>query len=105
MGSGFSKKKKQAKEFQQQLTQMQTKMQQSEVTGSAGNGLVTLTLTGEHVLKDIKIKPECVDPEDIEGLQVLIKAAHEDATKKLNSQQMSGMPNLGPGMPDLSSFF
>lgn len=105
MGTGFSKKKKQAREFQQQLSQMQAKIQETEVTGSAGNGLVTLVMTGEHALKEIKIKPECVDPEDVEGLQVLIKAAHEDALKKLNEQQMTGLPNMGGGMPDLSRFF
>lgn len=98
MGTGFSKKKKQARMLQDQFMKLQTQMQQTEVTGSAGNGLVTLTLSGEHELKSIKIKPECVDPEDIEGLQDLIKAAYQDALAKLKS---SG-PQTMPGMPDLS---
>lgn len=104
MGSGFAKKKKQAKMFQEQINQLQHQMKQTEVTGSAGNGLVTLTLSGEHELKSITIKPECVDPEDVEGLQDLIKAAFADATKKLESQQVPGMPQLSGGMPDLSMF-
>lgn len=79
-------------------------MKETEVTGSAGNGLVTLTLTGEHDLKSIKIKPECVDPEDIEGLETLIKAAYNDANQKLSSQQMEGMPQMPTGMPNLSQF-
>lgn len=75
MGTGFSKKKKQAKMLQEQFSKMQTQMKETEVIGTAGNGLVSITLTGENELKQIKIKPECVDKEDIEGLEDLIKAA------------------------------
>lgn len=102
MGSGFAKKKKQAKAMQEQLSQLQSQMQKTEAIGSAGNGLVILTLSGEHELKSITIKPECVDPEDVEGLQDLIKAAHADAMAKLESQ--SPMPKMSGGMPDLSMF-
>lgn len=102
MGSGFAKKKKHARALQEQLTQMQTEIQKSEATGSAGNGLVTLILSGEHELKSITIKPECVDPEDVEGLQDLIKAAYADAAAKLMSQ--SPLPKMPGGMPDLSMF-
>lgn len=103
MGSGFAKKKKQAKMFQEQFSKLQTQMKETEVTGSAGNGLVTIVLNGENEIKSLKIKPECVDPEDVEGLEDLVKAAYNDACKKLKSQSTGGMPNL-PGMPDLSSF-
>lgn len=102
MGSGFSKKKKQAKMLQEQFSQMQSQMQETEVTGTSGNGLVTIVLSGEHELKEIKIKPECVDPEDVEGLEDLIKAAYKDATNKLKSQTPK-LPNL-PGMPNLGAF-
>jgi nucleoid-associated protein EbfC len=100
MGTGFSKKKKEAKLLQQQFAKMQDQLQKTEVTGVAGNGLVTLTLSGDGDLKHIKIKPECVDPEDIEGLETLIKAAHQDAQSKLQSQSIPGMPQL-PGFPGL----
>jgi DNA-binding YbaB/EbfC family protein len=104
MGSGFSKKKKQARMLQDQLSKMQTQMQDVEVTGAAGNGLVTLVLTGEGDLKQVKIKPECVDAEDIEGLEDLIKAAHADAQKKLKAQQMEGMPKMPANIPGLGGF-
>lgn len=104
MGTGFSKKKKQAKMLQEQLSRMQTQMNQIEVAGTAGNGLVTLTLNGDNELKQLKIKPECVDPEDVEGLEDLIKSAYGDALKKLKDQQSQNMPKMPPGMPDLSSF-
>jgi len=100
MGSGFSKQKKQAKMLKEQMMQMQSQMKQTEAVGTAGNGLVTITITGEHEMKSIKIKPECVDAEDIEGLEALVKAAYKDACSKLESQA----PKLGGGgMPDLSS--
>ncbi len=104
MGTGFSKKKKQAKILQEQLSQIQTQMNQVEVIGTAGNGLVTVTLNGENELKQIAIKPDCVDPEDVEGLQDLIKAAYGDALKKLKDKQSQNVPKMPPGMPDLSSF-
>jgi nucleoid-associated protein EbfC len=104
MGTGFSKKKKQAKMLQQQLSKMQDQMKDTEVTGSSVNGLVTLTLNGDNELKQLKIKPECVDPEDVEGLEDLIKAAYQDALQQLKAHQMEGMPSMPPGMPDLSQF-
>jgi len=101
MGTGFSKKKKQAKMMQEQLARMQDEMKNAEAIGSAGNGLVTITLDGEHAIKELKIKPDCVDPEDIEGLEDLIRAAHADALKKLNDKTQSGMPNLGGLLPGM----
>lgn len=100
MGTGFAKKKKQAKMLQEQFSKMQTQLKETEVTGTAGNGLVSLTLNGEHELKQIKIKPECVDPEDVEGLEDLIKAAYGDALNKLKSETSQDIP----GLPDLGSF-
>lgn len=100
MGTGFSKKKKQAKMFQEQFSKIQNQLQSSEAIGTAGNGLVTITLSGEQELKQIKIKPECVDPEDIEGLEDLIKAAYNDALQKIKAQS----PSMPSGMPDLSQF-
>jgi nucleoid-associated protein EbfC len=98
MGTGFSKKKKEARAMQEQFSKMQSELSKTEVVGVAGNGLVTITLTGDGDMKDLKIKPECVDPEDVEGLQLLIKAAHVDAQKKMKDKS----PTM-PGMPDLSS--
>ncbi len=96
MGSGFSKLKKQAKQFESQYAKIQEEMRALEVTGTAGNGLVTLVLNGEHELKDLKIKPACVDPNDIEGLQDLIRAAYTDAHEKIQAQSQQG---LGGGLP------
>lgn len=96
MGSGFSKMKKQARLMEQQLEQMKESMKNTSVTGSSGNGLVTITLTGDKEIKNIKIKPECVDKDDIEGLEDLIKAAYSDAAQKLSNENPSGLPGGFP---------
>ncbi len=104
MGSGFLKKKKQAKMMQAQFSHMQEelsqKLEQLEVTGTSGAGLVEITLNGSNEMKQIRIKPECVHPEDVDGLQALIKAAYKDACEKLKEQSD---PQVFAGMPDLSS--
>lgn len=101
MGSGFSKKKKEAKSFQEQMSKMQQELQTTEVTGIAADGLVAITMNGEGNLIKIKIKPECMDPEDIEGLETLIKMAHDDAQQKIQKQSSKSMPNLPSGLKGL----
>ena len=81
MGSGFSKMKKQARMMQEQFSQMQSTMEKTLVEGSAGNGLVTVTLNGAKMLKKISIRPECLT--DVEALQDLIIAAFENGAEKL----------------------
>ena len=68
-----------------QLSKIREQMQQTEVEGEAGNGLVKITLNGERQLKGIKIKPECVDPDDTEALEDLVTAAYSDALEKLSA--------------------
>lgn len=70
--------------MQDQFSQMKEKMETSVVEGSAGNGLVTVTLNGAKELKKIVIKPECAG--DVEGLQDLILGAFEDASSKISNQ-------------------
>jgi len=98
MGSGFSKMKKQARMMEQQIEKMREELKSTSVTGSSGNGLVTVVINGDKELQQIQIKPECVDPNDLEGLQDLIKAASDDAYLKL-SQQSQGGQSLPGGMP------
>lgn len=99
MGSGYSKMKKQAKMFQEQMAKMQEEMHNLEVTGSAGNGLVQITLSGDKEIKKLSINPECVDPEDIEGLEDLIIVAFKEASKKIEENS----PTSGMGGLDLGS--
>lgn len=93
MGSGFSKMKKQAKLLQNQFSQMQEELKQKIVEASSGNGLVKVKVNGAKELVEIKIKPECVDKNDIDGLQDLIIAAHNLAIEKIDEDlDQSNMP-------------
>ena len=95
MGSGFSKMRKQAKMMEQQLETMRAEMKNKKISGTSGNGLVTVTINGEKEILEIKIKPECVDVNDLEGLQDLIKAACDDAYSKVSDDSMGGLPSFG----------
>lgn len=96
MGSGYSKMKKQARMMEEQFGKMREEMKAKQLSGSSGNGLVTVIINGEKELQEIRIKPECVDPQDLEGLQDLIKAALQDAYQKAGEESDSP---LGSGMP------
>lgn len=95
MGSGFSKMKKQARQMEQQLEAMRSEMKTKMITGSAGNGLVSVTINGNKEPQSLKINPDCIDKNDVEGLQDLILAALQDAHQKLeaeNPEKQSGLP-------------
>ncbi|MCH9632515.1 MAG: Nucleoid-associated protein YbaB [Chlamydiae bacterium] len=92
MGSGFKKRKKQMQVLQEQLMQAQEEIKNKQVVGTSGGGLVSVTLSGEHEMLDVSIKKECIDPEDQDGLQDLIRSAYSDACKQLKDSEpdMSG---------------
>lgn len=86
MGTGFSRKKKEQQAIHARLQSMATSMENAQAEGIAGNGLVRLTLNGSMEMTHLAIQKECVDPEDIEGLVLLIRAAHEEARQKIQNQ-------------------
>lgn len=88
----------QAQAMQEQLERAQAELAGSEVTGTAGGGLVEATVTGTGELKSLVIKPEAWDPEDTETLADLVVAAVRDATGRamgLAQAAMPPMPELG----------
>lgn len=104
MGSGFAKRKKEARAMQESFQEMQKKLKETAFEGVAGSGLVTVTINGDHEMTKITIKPECVDKEDIEGLEDLIRAAYNQAAKKLQKESTSGMPGLPAGLGGFNPF-
>src|SRR3954469_4082064 len=97
---------KQAQKMQQQMMAAQAELAETEVTGTAGGGLVTATATGSGEVLSVKIDPKAVDPDDVESLEDLVLAAIRDAARaaaELAEQKMGpltqGMGGLGlPGM-------
>ncbi len=89
---------KQAMEMQQQLAAAQEQLAQAEVTGTAGGGMVTVTMTGSGELTAIAISPQAVDPDDVETLQDLVVAAVRDANRAAGELTRSTMGPLAGGM-------
>lgn len=88
----------QAQKMQEQLLAAQEELADAEVTGSAGGGLVTATVTGSGELKGLTIDPKAVDPDDTETLADLVLAAVRDATEAATRLQMSKMGPLAEGI-------
>ena len=97
----------QAQQMQQDLATAQAELAEAEVTGSAGGGLVTATMTGTGELTAVTVSPEAVDPDDIETLQDLVVAAVRDAKRAvddLTAEKMgpvTGGLGGGLGLPGL----
>jgi DNA-binding YbaB/EbfC family protein len=100
---------KQAQKMQQQLADAQAELAEAEVSGTAGGGLVTVTMRGSGEVLSVKIDSTAVDPDDVETLEDLVLAAihnANDAVKQLTEEKMgpltSGLGGLGgmglPGM-------
>jgi nucleoid-associated protein EbfC len=89
---------KQAQQMQEQLAAAQDQLAQEEVTGSAGGGLVTATMTGQGELTTVTIAPAAIDPDDVETLQDLIVAAVRDASRQANDLTASRMGPLAGGL-------
>jgi DNA-binding YbaB/EbfC family protein len=94
---------KQAQQMQEQMAKMQEQLAQEEVEGSAGGGMVLITMNGKHEVVKIKIDPKVVDPSDVEMLEDLIAAAMNDAGTKVQEKNQSEMGKLtgGIGIPGL----
>lgn len=88
----------QAQEMQLQLQQAQKEILATDVSGTAGNGLVTITMSGGGEVKDVQISPEVVDPEDVDTLQDLIAGAFAEAHKKVGQLAEQKMGPLSQGL-------
>ena len=92
---------KQFEQMQTKLSQAQEEIAASSVEGSAGGGVITVVMTGEQSVQSVHIKPEAVDPEDVETLQDLVIAAMNDALTKSKTLQADrlGAVTGGMGLP------
>ena len=94
---------KQAQEMQSKMAEMQERLEALEISGRAGAGMVTVTLNGKGVLRGVKIDPSLAKPDEVEILEDLIVAAHNDAKTNLEQKvqqetaDMMGGLQLPPG--------
>ena len=92
---------KQAQKMQQQMAAAQAELAQAEVTGTAGGGLVSATVTGGGDVVRIKIDPKAVDADDVETLEDLVVAALHDAARAATALQSEKMGPVAGGMGGL----
>ncbi len=90
---------KQAKEMQAKFEAMQAEIATMEASGSAGGGLVVVTLSGKGDMKAVKIDPSLCNPDEAEILEDLVVAAHNDAKSKVEAMMQKKTQELTAGLP------
>ena len=86
-GMNMSNLMKQAKKMQEEMQKSQEELSSKEFDSTAGGGAISVKVTGEKVIKEIKIKPDVVDPDDVEMLEDLILTCVNEALRKVDSAQ------------------
>ena len=89
---------KQAQKMQDQITELQEDIEEREFTATAGGGAVEVVLTGKKTIKSLTLKPEVVDPEDIEMLQDLIISAVNEAVNNVETTTADEMSKITGGV-------
>lgn len=95
---------KEAMKIQQEIARLQAELQDRVIESSSGGGAVTIKISGKQEIMELKIKPEAVDPEDIEMLEDLIQAAVNEAIKQSQEMVSAEMSKITGGLniPGLS---
>ncbi|HEZ7989509.1 MAG TPA: YbaB/EbfC family nucleoid-associated protein [Ruminococcus sp.] len=89
---------KQAQKMQDQITELQEDIEARDFSATAGGGAVEVVLTGKKTIKSLTLKPEVVDPEDIEMLQDLIISAVNEAVNNIESTTEAEMSQITGGV-------
>ena len=90
---------KQAAELKSKMDAMQAELDQLEVEGTAGGGLVTVKLSGKGEMKAVKIDESLIKPSEKEIVEDLLVAAHADARRKAESMLKEKMQSVAGGLP------
>ncbi len=98
MGGGMQKQLQQVQAMQRQMEQLQSEIEQMETTATAGGGAVEVTVTGAKQVKSITLKPEIVDPDDIEMLQDLVMVAVNEALRQMEEIAENEMGKITGGL-------
>ena len=89
---------RQAQKMQEEVKAKQAELEATEYQGSSGSGMVEVTMTGKHEITAVKLKPEAVDPEDIEMLEDLIAAAVNSAVAAVDKDSEEEMSKMTGGL-------
>ena len=89
---------RQAQKLQEQMEKDKEALENSVVNASSGGGMVEVKMNGKREIVALNIKPEAVDPEDVEMLEDLIMACINDANRQIDELVQKMMPNIPGGM-------
>jgi DNA-binding YbaB/EbfC family protein len=89
---------KQVQKMQQEMARLQGELEEKTVESSAGGGVVAVVATGKKEIKSISIKPEAVDPDDVEMLEDLVLAAVNEALRKAEQMVAEEMSKITGGL-------
>ncbi len=94
---------KQLQEMQQKMAQAQEQLANETVEASAGGGMITAVVSGDLDVKEVRIQPEAVDPDDVEMLQDLVVAAVNEALRMAQdlAQKKMGGATAGLQLPNI----
>jgi hypothetical protein len=84
--------------MQQKLLKMQEELEATQFSGTAGGGAVTISMSGKYEISAVKIDPEAFSADDIEELEVMVKAAAKDAFDKVTEAQQKLLSGATGGM-------
>ena len=89
---------KQAQKMQQEMMRMQEEMENNTYSATSGGGMVTAEVNGKHEVVSLTVKPEAVDPDDVEMLQDMIMAAVNEAMRTADTEAANNMSRLTGGL-------
>lgn len=89
---------KQVQKMQQEMLKAQEEMENKTYSVTTGGGMVTASVNGKHEVLALEIKPEAVDPDDVEMLQDMVIAAVNEAMRKADADANANMSKLTGGM-------
>ncbi len=89
---------KQAQEMQSRMGEMQAKLELMQMRGVSGGGMVAVTLNGKNMIQKVEIDPGLLRPEEVEILEDLVAAAHNDAKSRLDAKVQEEMAKLTGGL-------
>lgn len=88
---------RQAQKMQEDMARARRELDETEFTARSGGGMVEVVMMGDKTLKSVKIKPEVVDPDDVEMLEDLVVSALNDAMAQITKAEKEKLPQI-PGM-------
>ncbi len=93
-GANMQQLMRQAQKMQEDMKRIRDEIDSTEYSSTVGGGMVEVTMLGNKTVKSVKIKPEVIDPDDVEMLEDLMVSAVNDCISKITADEQSKLPNI-----------